>query len=170
MPLYDATVPPTKKMLTNLASWLDKAEAHAKAKGFEPDNYLGLRLAPDQYTFVKQIQGACDAAKFVAARLTGKEAPKHPDTEATFGELRTRIQSVIDYLGTFEAKDFDGADERLVMLPFLEGKGLRSSEYLNGMALPNFYFHTVTAYAILRHAGVDLGKRDFIGGLELVDP
>lgn len=169
MPLYDATVPQTLKMLQNLSQWLDKAAAHAEAKGFDVSVLLGSRLAPDQYPLLKQIQGACDAAKFAAARVAGKEPPKHPDTEQTWDEIRARIDSVVDYLQGFKPEDFAGADDRIVPLPFLPGKGAKAGSYLNEMALPNFYFHVVTAYAILRHNGVEVGKRDFIGSIELVD-
>ncbi|MEZ4231636.1 MAG: DUF1993 domain-containing protein [Polyangiaceae bacterium] len=169
MPLYDAVVPQTIKMLKNLEQWLEKASAHAEAKGFDVATLLGARLAPDQYPLLKQIQAACDAAKFAAARVAGKDPPKHPDTEQTWEEIRGRIRSVLDYLQGFKPADFAGADDRVVPLGFLPGKGALAGNYLNEMALPNFYFHLVTAYAILRHNGVDVGKRDFIGGLELVD-
>ncbi|MEM9072706.1 MAG: DUF1993 domain-containing protein [Myxococcota bacterium] len=171
MPLYDATVPQLKKMLGNLERWFDKAEAYAQSKDFSPDRYLEFRLAPDMFSWTRQIQAACDTAKFAAARLAGKDAPKHPDEETTFQELRARVRSVIDYLDGFSAGDFEGADERIIRLPFLpEGKGVRAGDYLNAFALPNFYFHLATAYDILRHNGVDVGKRDFLGGIgELVD-
>lgn len=169
MSLYEATVPQLKKMLTSLDKWLETAVAHAQKKAFDPKVLLGLRLAPDQYPLVRQIQSACDGAKFGAAHLTGKEPPKNPDTEQTVEEIRARIQTTIAYLGTFAKADFEGAETRLVVLPFLEGKVIVGSDYLTEMVLPNFYFHITTAYAILRHAGVDIGKRDFIGSLNLRD-
>ncbi len=169
MPLYDATVPQTTKMLKNLSQWLDKAAVHAKAKGFDVAVLLSARLAPDQYPLLKQIQGACDAAKFAAARVAGKEPPKHPDTEQTWEEIRARINAVVSYLEGFKPEDFKDCDDRIVPLSFLPGKGAKAGNYLNEMALPNFYFHVVTAYAILRHNGVDVGKQDFIGSIELVD-
>ena len=156
-----------KKMLTNLDAWLAKAAAHAKARNFDVNVLAQARLAPDQYPLVKQVQSACDTAKFAAARLSGKEAPKHPDTETTVEELHARIQSTVAYLGTFSAKDFEGAETRAITLPFLEGKTLKGADYLVEMANANFYFHAVTAYAILRHNGVDLGKMDYIGALTL---
>ena len=156
-----------KKMLGNLDGWLAKAAAHAKARKFDVNVLLQQRLAPDQYPLVRQIQSACDAAKFAAARLSGKEAPKHPDTETTVEELHARIQSVVAHLGTYTAKDFEGAETRAVTLPFLEGKTIKGSDYLVEMASPNFYFHAVHAYAILRHNGVELGKMDYIGALTL---
>lgn len=169
MPLYDATVPQLTKMLTNLSSWLGDATAYAEARSFDPEVLLQARLYPDMFPLTRQIQGACDAAKFAAARLSGKAPPKHPDTETTLPELQARVQSVIDYLGTFSPEDFEGAEERVVALPFLEGKGALAGDYLNEMALPNFYFHTTTAYNILRSNGVLLGKRKFIGGMKLID-
>ena len=169
MPLYDATVPQTLKMLKNLSQWLDKAAALAEAKSFDVAGLLNSRLAPDQYPLLKQVQTACDAATFAAARVAGKEPPKHPDTEQTWEEIRGRINSVVAYLEGFKPEDFAGADDRIVPITFLPGKGAKAGVYLNEMALPNFYFHIVTAYAILRHNGVEIGKRDFIGGFDLVD-
>ena len=158
-----------RKMLGNLEGWLEKAEEHAKKKSFDVQVLLSDRLAPDQYPFLRQVQAACDAAKFLAARLTGKEAPKHPDTEQTLAEIRARIAAVREYLATFQAADFAGSGARLVPLSFIEGKGLSGTDYANELALPNFYFHVSTAYAILRHNGVDLGKRDFVGGINRRD-
>lgn len=169
MSLYQATVPQLAKMLRNLDKWIDAAVAYADKKKFDPNVFVTARLAPDQYPFARQVQAACDAAKFGVARLTGKEPPKHPDTEQTIDELRARIRSVVEYLGTYTEADFAGASERLVALPFREGKALAAGDYLNEMALPNFYFHLVTAYAILRHNGVDIGKTDYIGSLALRD-
>lgn len=169
MSLYEASVPQLIKMLENLSLWVDKATSHAKERGFDPNVLASARLAPDQYELSRQVQAACDAAKFAAARLTGKEAPKHPDTEKTLDELKERTQKVIAYLRTFAKTDFDGAKERLVELPFLPGKVVASADYLNEMALPNFYFHITHAYAILRHNGVQLGKMDFIGSLNVRD-
>lgn len=165
--MHYPTIVQLKKMLTNLDAWLAKAAAHAKAKSFDVGVLVQARLAPDQYPLVKQVQSACDTAKFAAARLSGKEAPKHPDTEQTFEELHQRIASVTSYLGTFTAKDFEGAEARAITLPFLEGKTMKGGDYLVEMVAPNFYFHLVTAYAILRHNGVSLGKMDYIGALTL---
>ena len=169
MSLYEASVPQLKKMLDNLGKWLETAASHAQKKSFDPNSLLTARLAPDQYPLVRQIQSACDGAKLAAARLTGKEAPKHADTEQTMDEIRARIHACTAYLDTFKAADFAGAETRTIELPFLEGKVLSGNEYLFAMVLPNFYFHVTTAYAILRHNGVDIGKRDFIGSLELRD-
>lgn len=169
MPLYDATVPQLSKMLRNMDRWLEKAAAFTAEKSIDEATLLATRLAPDQFPLVKQVQAACDQAKTVAALLAGKEVPKHPDTEKTIAELRTRIQTCRSYLETFTAADFEGADSRPLALPFFPGKVITGANFLNEMALPNFYFHATTAYAILRHKGLDMGKRDFLGGLTLTD-
>jgi hypothetical protein len=169
MSLVYAQIAQLKKMLTNLEGWLDKATSHAKAKNFDPNVFATARLAPDQYPLTRQVQAACDAAKFVAARLSGKEAPKHPDTEQTVDELRARIRTAVAWLDGLNEADFAGAETRVIELPFLEGKVLSGANYLVEMAAPNFYFHVTTAYAILRHNGVDLGKREFIGSLPVRD-
>jgi len=167
--LYESSVPQYAKMLRNLEKWLDKAEAHAQTKKFEPVTLLSARLAPDQYPLVRQIQSACDAAKSGAARLAGQEPPKHPDTEQTWEEIRTRVRTVLAYLESVKPSDFVGAEERVVPLPFMPGKGIFGSDYLVELSLPNFYFHLTTAYAILRHNGVDVGKTDYIGSMKLRD-
>ena len=159
-----------KKLLGHLPGWLDKAEAHAASKGYDPNTLLQARLAPDMFPLVRQFQNACDTAKFAAAFSTGKEPPSHPDTEQTFAEVRARIASVIEYLGTFTAASFEESEGREVKRPRWEGKSMRATDYFVEQALPNFFFHLTTAYAILRHNGVDLGKRDFIGKLSLRPP
>jgi hypothetical protein len=169
MSLYVSSVPQLTKMLRQLEKWLDKGVEYATAKKFEPAVLLQARLAPDMYPLTRQIQAACDAAKFAGARLSGREAPKNPDTETTVEELRTRIQSTVAFLETIGAKDFEGAEKRMVPLSFMPGKGMFGADYLVEMALPNFYFHLTTAYAILRNNGVDVGKIDFIGGITLQD-
>jgi hypothetical protein len=169
MSLIYTCVLEVKKMLSNLGRCLDKGIAQAKAKSFDPVVLLGARLAPDQYPLLRQVQASCDNAKFLASRLSGKEAPKHPDTETSMDEIQARIRACVTYLDTFKATDFEGAESRLVELPFLEGKVIQGSDYLVEMALPNFYFHLTTAYSILRHNGVDIGKRDFIGSMSVRD-
>lgn len=163
--LYEMTVPQFTKMLTNLGLILDKAQAHADAKKFEMDVLLNSRLAPDQFNFIRQVQIACDTAKLGSARLCGKEkdAPVHEDKEKTLSELRARIESTIHYLNTFKAHDFKGAEERRITQPRWEGKYLNGIEFLTQHALPNLYFHVTTAYSILRHNGVDIGKKDYLG-------
>lgn len=154
-----------KKLLGQMSSWLDKAEAHATAKGYDPAVLLQARLAPDMFPLVRQFQGACDNAKFAAAFTVGKEPPSHADTEQTLAEVRARIASVVDYLGTFSAGDFEGTDARTVKRPRWEGKSMTATDYFLEHAMPNFFFHLTTAYAILRHSGVDVGKRDYLGKL-----
>jgi hypothetical protein len=165
--LYDASVPQFKKMLRNLDKWIETAVAYAQTKSFDPNVFVTARLAPDQFPFVRQVQSACDAAKFASARLTDKEAPKHPDTEQTIDELRARIQTCLAYLDAFSPPDFKGAEDRAIALPFFEGKTILGGDYLNELVLPNFYFHLTTAYSILRHNGVDVGKQAYLGSLNL---
>jgi len=162
MNLYDATVPIFTKLLSNVDKWLDKAAAFADAKKFEVDVLATARLAPDQYTFVRQIQAACDQAKYTVAKLAGKEPPAHPDTEKTIAELRQRLHTVVNYMATFKREDFQGAEERSCSHPWMGGKAMRGIDYLNHLALPNFHFHLTTAYDILRHNGVDVGKMDYL--------
>ena len=162
MNLYDATVPIFTKLLSNVEKWLDKAAALADAKKFDVDVLASARLAPDQYAFVRQIQAACDQAKFTVAKLTGKEPPAHPDTEKTMAEIRQRIRTVVAYLGTFKREDFTGAEERPCSHSWMGGKTLRGGDYLDHFALPNFHFHLTTSYDIFRHNGVDLGKMDYL--------
>jgi uncharacterized protein len=158
------------KLLGQLDTWLVKATEFAQKKSFDVNTLLVFRLAPDQYPFVRQVQLSCDHAKFAPARLTGKEAPKHPDDEQTIESLRSRIQSVRAWLDGFSAADLAGAEHRVVTLPRWEGKGLTGEDYLLEYAIPNFYFHVTHAYAILRHNGVDLGKKDYVGPLSLRAP
>lgn len=167
MNLYDLTLPPLTKMLKNVDQWLVAAMAHAERKKFDVNNLMKFRLAPDQFAFDKQVQTVCDNAKFMAARLAVRECPAHPDTETTFEQLRARVASVVGYLETFRADELAGAEERRISLPWMEGKWMRGDEYVTQFALANFYFHTVTVYAMLRNNGVELGKRDFIGGVPM---
>jgi hypothetical protein len=154
-----------KKMLGQLDRWLEMAGTYAKEKSFDPNLYLGFRLAPDQFAFARQVQIACDTAKLAASRLTGKDAPAHPDTEQTLDELRARVQWVIGYLDGFSAKDFEHAAKATVTQARWEGKTMTGADYFLEHAVPNFFFHLTTAYAILRHNGVPLGKRDYLGQL-----
>jgi hypothetical protein len=167
MTVYDLTVPQLIKMLRNVDRWLAAAIAQADRKKYDVNNLLKFRLAPDQFAFDKQVQAICDNAKLLTARLAGKDPPVHPDTETSFDQLRTRIATAIGYLDGFTPDDFTGAAERRITLPWMDGKWMRGDEYLTQFALANFYFHAVTAYAILRHNGIELGKRDFIGGVAM---
>ena len=158
------------KMLGQLDKWLEAAAAHAKDKKFDPNVYLGLRLAPDQFSFARQVQTACDTAKLAASRLTGKEAPVHPDTEQTLDELRARVRSVLTYLEGLSEQDFANAATRIITQPRWEGKVMSGADYFLEHALPNFFFHLTHAYAILRHNGVSVGKRDYLGTLSQRTP
>lgn len=165
--LYDITVTQYSKMLDNLSRILDKAAQYAEAKKFNIDVLLNSRLAPDQFNLIRQVQITCDTAKFGAARICGKEAPSHPDTETTSAELQARIKTVQDYLASFKPEDFVGAEARHVSQLRWEGKYLTGTEFVVQHSLPNIYFHITTAYSILRHNGVDVGKKDFLGTMPL---
>lgn len=169
MNLYQLTVPQFEKTLHAMERWVDKVEDFAKAKKFDANTLLVARLAPDQYPLVRQIQTVCDNAKFACARLSGKEMPKHPDTEATWEEVRARIKSVLEYVHGFKPADFEGAEERTISMAWMPGKHMIGRDYALEFVIPNFYFHTTTAYAILRKNGVDLGKMDFMGSLPFKD-
>jgi hypothetical protein len=169
MNLYDFTVPQIIRTLGQVLRWLDKAQAHADQKKFDMSVLLESRLAPDQFPLTRQIQIISDTAKALTARLAGQQAPVFEDTEKTIEELRARIQKTIAYLRTLKPEQFEGAAERAITLPFIPGKFMKGSEYLAEFALPNFYFHATTAYAILRHNGVDVGKMDFMGEITLRD-
>jgi hypothetical protein len=163
--MYYQTIRQMKKMLGQIDKWLEATVAFANTKSFDPNLFLGFRLAPDQFAFARQVQTACDTAKLAAARLTGKDAPKHADTEQTIEELRARVRSVVSYLEAFSEKDFESAATRVVTQPRWEGKVMTGADYFLEHALPNFFFHLTHAYAILRHNGVGLGKRDYLGPL-----
>lgn len=163
--MYYATFGQMKKMLGQLDKWLDAATAFAQTKSFDPNVFLEFRLAPDQFTFARQVQLTCDTAKTAASRLSGKDAPSHPDTEKTIDELRARIRSVIAYLDGFSEKDFEEAATRSITQPRWEGKVMTGADYFLEHAMPNFFFHVAHAYAILRHNGVSVGKRDYLGAL-----
>lgn len=164
--MHSASVPIFVRMLGNLKAWLDKAEAHAAAKKFDPAVYLAARLAPDMLPFTKQIQIACDAVKFGVARLAGLEAPKFADDEASIAELRARIDRTLEFIGSVPAAQIDGTEARDVVVPRREGSiTMKGEAYLKHFVLPNFFFHVTTAYALLRHYGVELGKADFLGAV-----
>ena len=168
--MYYQTFCQMKKMLGQLDKWLDAAAAFAQQKSFDANLFLGFRLAPDQFAFARQVQTCCDTAKLAASRLSGKEAPSHPDTEQTLDELHARVRSVIAYLDGFSASDFDNAATRVVSQPRWEGKTMSGADYFLEHALPNFFFHLSHSYALLRHNGVSIGKRDYLGALSLRAP
>jgi hypothetical protein len=163
--MYFEIIGQMQKMLGQLDKWLDAAAAFAESRKFDSANYLTLRLAPDQFAFARQVQTACDTAKLVAARLAGKTAPSHPDNEQTLADLHARVRAVVGYLKEFSEPDFAGAATRVITQPRWEGKIMSGADYFLEHGVPNFFFHITHAYAILRHAGVQLGKRDYLGAL-----
>ncbi|MEM1349747.1 MAG: DUF1993 domain-containing protein [Myxococcota bacterium] len=162
-----ATIAQMAKMLGVLSCLLDKAEAHANAHGLSEEEVLGASLATDMFSLTKQLQAAADNAKFAATRLAQIEPPKDPDDEATFAELRDRLVRTKTFLEGFGPEDFDDPSTVRIILPFAETMYAPGDEYLTQFAEPNFYFHTVTAYGILRNLGVDIGKRDYLGKVPL---
>lgn len=163
------TVRQLTKMLRNLDTWMTKGVEHAEKKQFDFDVLLNARLAPDMYPLLKHVQGACDAVKFAAARSSGKSAPKHDDGEKTLAEIQERIRSTLEFVEGFQEADFQGADERVIPLLFMEGKAMSGRDYLSQFIVPNFYFRAVTTYAILRHNGVEIGFEDYVGPLDTKD-
>ena len=165
MSFHDATVPAFLQILGSLEVLLTKAEAHCKAKNIQPEVLLSARLYPDMFPLTRQIQTASDFAAKTCARLTGSEVPSVPDTEKTFEELQQRIAKTVDYVKAFKPAQFEGAEAKDITFPSGPGKTttLKGQQYLSNFALPNFYFHAVTAHGILRHNGVEIGKRDFLG-------
>jgi hypothetical protein len=164
--LHSASVPVFQHMLRNLAHILGKAEAHAEARKIEPTALTAFRLAPDMLPLTRQVLIACDGAKNGVARLSGVEAPKFEDNEASFADLKARIQQTLDYLGTVPAAALDGKDDAEITFPVGKDKSrtMKGEAYLTYWVLPNFFFHVTTAYAILRHNGVELGKPDYLVG------
>ena len=166
MPLsmHSASAPVFVQMLGNMDAWLDKAAAHAEVKKFDTSVYLTLRLAPDMLPFPKQIQIASDSAKGCVARLAGVEIPKYEDNEASLAELKERIAKTIAFVESVPAENFAGSETRAIELPQRNREPLRfdGEAYLKHFALPNFFFHVNMTYALLRHAGVDLGKLDYL--------
>ncbi len=161
--IYELTVTQFIKTLKQLDTFLDKAAGFADSKKFDVEVLLQSRLAPDQFNFIRQVQIACDTAKLGASRLTGKAAPSHDDSEKTLAEVRARIQSTVTYLESFSEADYKNAAETTVTQPRWEGKTLTGNQYVVHHMIPNLYFHVTTAYSILRHNGVDVGKKDFLG-------
>jgi hypothetical protein len=162
--MYQASAPRFANTLKNLSAILDKAKAHAEAKKIDETVLTSSRLYPDMFALARQVQIACDSAKGAVARLAGVEIPKHEDTEKTFDELKERIAKTLAFIATVKPAQIDGSEEKEIVLK-LRGKDVpfKGLQYLMGFAWPNFYFHTVTAYDILRHNGIEIGKQDFIG-------
>jgi hypothetical protein len=164
--MSSASLPVYKTMLDNLSHFLDKAQAHAEARKFDPAALLQFRLAPDMLPFTRQIQLACDHAKNGVARMSGVEAPKFEDNESTFAELKARIRNTLDYLASVPADRLDGTEDKDITFPVgrESTRTMKAEAYLKHWSLPNFFFHVTTAYVILRHNGVELGKKDFLAG------
>jgi hypothetical protein len=162
--MYQVSVPRFVGTLKNLSAILDKARAHAEAKKIDPLVMTTDRLFPDMLPMTNQVQIACDAAKGAVARLAGVDIPKHEDTEQTFSDLKARIAKTIAFVESFKPAQLDGTEDKDILLK-VGGKeiNIKGMQYLLGRALPNFYFHVTTAYNILRHNGVEIGKRDYIG-------
>jgi uncharacterized protein len=152
--------------LRNIEVWLDKADQHAAARKFDVSVLMTSRLAPDMREFIYQVQSACDYVKGAAAALSGQTPPRHADTEKTVDELRARIRKTVAFAESVSEAQYDGAAGRKVSWG---GKTIGGADYLLQIAIPNIYFHLTTAYAILRHNGVDIGKRDFLGPVRWVD-
>ncbi|MDH6262999.1 DUF1993 domain-containing protein [Bradyrhizobium sp. BR13661] len=165
MSFHDAVVPAYLQMLNSLTGLLTKAEAHCAAKKIEPSVLLGSRLFPDMLPLSKQIQLASDFAAKGCARLTHTELPSMPDTETSFAELKQRLAKTIDFVKSFKPEQFEGADAKDVTFPSGPDRTmtLKGQQFFSAVSLPNFYFHAATAHGILRHNGVEIGKRDFLG-------
>lgn len=161
--LYDAAFPPVLRMLGSLSAILDRGAAHCEARKIDPALMLGYRLAPDMYPLTRQVQIVTDQAKGMAARLAGVDVPSFPDTESTFAELKARLAKADDFVRSISPAQVEGAEEREIVLKLRSEMRFNGRDYVFGFVLPNFYFHAATAYGILRHAGVDLGKMDFMG-------
>ncbi len=161
--MYTEILTQFKKQLGQLDKWLDMATDYAKSKSFDPDVFVTLRLAPDQFPLARQVQIACDTVKLGVGYLTGKTMPAQEDNEKTLAELQARVRSIITILDGLSPKDFEGADTRVVSQPRWKGEWMTGADYFVEHVVPNFYFHLATSYALLRHNGVPVGKRDYLG-------
>jgi len=163
--MYSASAPVFARMLGNMIGWLDKAQAHADARKFDSANYLGMRLAPDMFALLRQVQIASDAAKGCMARLAGAEIPKWEDNETSLEDLRARLRKTLDYVRSFQPAQIDGSETRSISIPMRSGEPLQfdGETFLKHFAMGNFYSHASATYMLLRHAGVELGKGDYLG-------
>jgi hypothetical protein len=166
--MYCQVITQCAQSLQNLEKWLDKAEHYAATKKFDVSVLLNARLAPDQKSFIFQIQSACDSVKSAAAWLSGQQPPSYPDTEQSVVELRARIQKTVAYVETVRDAQYAGAGARTLSFSWALGKTMAGRDYLLQLVIPNTYFHLTMAYAILRHNGIDVGKMDFLGSISLV--
>ncbi|MCA9566539.1 MAG: DUF1993 domain-containing protein [Myxococcales bacterium] len=165
--MHHTTVPPLAQMLRNLDGWLEQGIAFAATREMDPELLLEARLYPDMFPLRRQVQAACDSAKLLCARLADVEAPRHEDGPQTLPELRARLAEVVAFIEGIEVAAFEDAAAREITLPFMQGMATTGHCYATEFGLPNFYFHATTAYAILRHVGVKLGKRTYIGHMTL---
>ena len=163
--MYQASAPQFVKVLGNLSSILDKAQAHVDAKKLDPAVLTDSRLFPDMLPMTSQVQIACDTAKGVVARLAGVEIPVHEDTEKTLADLKARIAKAVAFIQTVKPEQIDGSEDKEIVIKRGDNRNCNFTgmQFLLGRALPNFYFHVTTAYNILRHNGVEIGKRDYLG-------
>jgi hypothetical protein len=162
--MYDASIPAFIRTLNNLSAILDKAVAYAEARKIDPAVLVNARLAPDMFPLSRQVQIATDGVKGCAARLAGTEVPSYPDTESTFPELKARIAKTADFLKSFKPAQIDGSEERKVAFKVGgQDRSFLGKPYLFEYVIPNFYFHVTTAYDILRHNGLEIGKKDYLG-------
>lgn len=168
--MYYLAIQQFARTLKNLDAILVKAQDYATARKFDSKNYLAERLHPEMLPFAFQVRNCCDQAKNAAALLAGKEPPRFEDKEATLEELRGRVASCLAYLATFNPTDYAKVDDNaIIKLPYPQGKGMRAVDYLLERQIPNFYFHVSTAYALLRRAGVEIGKSDYLGHYDTID-
>jgi hypothetical protein len=168
MSMSSAAIPTLEITLTALSGLLDKAEAYATAKKFDPSVLLNSRLAPDMFALSRQVQVACDQAKNGSARLAGVEPPKFEDNETTIPQLKERIAKTIAFVKSVDKKAIDAAADKTITFPLGPKKGeMKGSDYLNHFVFPNFYFHNAAAYSIMRHNGVEIGKQDFLAGIPI---
>jgi uncharacterized protein len=169
--LYQSTVPVFVQTLGSLAAIVDKAALYAEAHKIDPAVLLASRLRPDMLPFVRQTQIVCDGAKNMVGRLAGAEIPKFEDNEASFDEIKTRIKKTLDYINSVSSQDIEAGENREITFPIGPNKmKMNGADYIFHFALPNFYFHLTTAYGILRHNGVEIGKRDFLGAVVGISP
>lgn len=163
--IYQASAPVLARILTNLSAILDKAEAHCTARKIAPEALLQFRLYPDMFPLVRQVQIATDMSKGCVARLAGVEVPSYADTETTFEELKARLKKTVDFINSFSAAQIEGSEDRVITVKAGgQERQFKGSDYLMSYVLPHTHFHATTTYAILRHCGVELGKKDYIGG------
>jgi uncharacterized protein len=167
--MYHQVVAQCVQSLKTVEGWLDKAERQASAKQLDVGVLLNGRLAPDMKPFIYQVQSACDYAKAAAAWLSGQKPPKHEDSEQTIAELRARIRKTVAFVESVTEAQYEGAKDHKVTLSWAPGKVIGGEDYLLQVTIPNVYFHLAMAYAILRHAGVDVGKMDFLGPMNFVE-